>query len=275
VERVDIKELQRKQKDAIRHNDEQKKIAQLNIDYTEDIKDIDYKLMVLQEEYNRRTDAMVEERTHASTSKKELPEELPVIDLEPIDKEIVGAVGINEQAFRYAAYLEDVEEGRKLETSLESNVARQTKVQEKRKEYLQTKTFGIKSLMIDEEGRLTYQDKLIRSPYFSKGELEMLVARIGANLNPEWKVRFIDDFELLDDDNQQRLIKNLTKKGFQIITGTVGKELVKKNSVLLKVCKVVENSNGNVDDVIDDMDNVVDNDTDNVDGVAGIDDDGF
>jgi hypothetical protein len=59
------------------------------------------------------------------------------------------------------------------------------------------------------------------------------------NLNPELKVRFIDNFELLDDVNQVKLITHLTKKGFQIITATVGDKIKRDNSVLLRECKIV------------------------------------
>jgi hypothetical protein len=57
-------------------------------------------------------------------------------------------------------------------------------------------------------------------------------------LNPELKVRFIDDFDLLDDHNQELLIKNLTKRDFQIITASVGDTKKSDNSVLLRACKL-------------------------------------
>ncbi len=173
---------------------------------------------------------------------KGLPKEEELEDIEAIDEEIKNIVETNTQAAKYNVYLIDKENLAELDTELGKNKESQSQIQTDRNEYLKSKSFGIPGLQIDDDGNLTKDGKLIRCPYFSKGELEMLVARISSNLNPELKVRFIDDFELLDDVNQEKIIKNLTKRGFQIITAQVGSKPKGDNSVLLKACKVADDT---------------------------------
>jgi hypothetical protein len=164
------------------------------------------------------------------------------VPLEPINKAIADIVESNELYFKYETYKTSVAERDEFQEYLDKNLQLQKDIQDERAKYLQSKSFGIKGLQIDEAGNLTKDGKLIRMPYFSKGELEILVARIAMNLNPELKVRFIDDFEMLDDVNQEKLIKNLMKKGFQIITATVGNKKKDEKSVLLRACKVSDGS---------------------------------
>ncbi len=160
------------------------------------------------------------------------------IDLEPLSNDIKNVIAHNEQYERYKIYINQKSELDQLNTHLSENKKLQSDIIADRLSYIQSKSFGIKGLSINDKGELTKDNKLIRTPYFSKGELEMLIARISSNLNPELKVRFIDDFELLDSANQEKLINILTKKGFQIITGQVGDKAEGENSVLLKACKV-------------------------------------
>jgi len=88
---------------------------------------------------------------------------------------------------------------------------------------------------------LLLKDRPIREPYFSRSELEMIVARFHSSLSPELKVRFIDDFELFDEENQQKMIDNLLAAGFQVITAEVGNKAINKNTILLRECKIVKN----------------------------------
>ena len=98
----------------------------------------------------------------------------------------------------------------------------------------------IKRLGVDDSGNLVLNDRLIKEPYFSKGELEIMVAKLYMSVNPDLKVRFIDDFELLDEDNQAKILKQLLDAGFQVITAEVGKSPKHKNSILLRECSKVD-----------------------------------
>lgn len=248
----DIGVLYENQKKATEHNTEQARLtAQLSTwrDKITDVNgDIDEEIRVFdayKANHEKKVSDLNEIRINASITVKEFPPINDPIDLEPIEEEIKTIVESNQKYYAYETYKNDVEELSELQEYLEQNLELQKDIQDERAKYLQSKSFGIKCLQIDEDGNLTKDGKLIREPYFSRGELEVLVARIGMNLNPELKVRFIDNFDLIDDDNQEKLIKHLTKKGFQIITATVGREKKDNNSVLLRECKLVT---GPVDD---------------------------
>ena len=243
----DINVLYENQKKATAHNTEQAKAVGVLSTWKDKIEEIDAdinKHIELFDTAKREHEELIaelnEERITASTTVKEFPPINDPIDLEPIEAEIKTIVESNQKFYAYETYLKDKEEKEEFEDSLQANLIKQKNIQNDRAKYLQSKSFGIKGLQIDEDGNLTKDGKLIRGPYFSKGELEILVARIGMNLNPELKVRFIDDFELLDDDNQEKLIKHLTKKGFQIITATVGNKKKDDKSVLLRACKIAD-----------------------------------
>ena len=77
----------------------------------------------------------------------------------------------------------------------------------------------------------------IREPYF-KGELEVIVAKIASSIKSEWKTRFIDDFDLLDEVKQEKLLKELIDAGYQVITAEVGTAATKDGSIVLRECKV-------------------------------------
>jgi hypothetical protein len=248
-EKLDIVALQEKQVIVVKHNATQTTLtAQLstlndnletvNVDIHDEIETFD----AIQKSHDIRIKQYHETRTEVMANIKEFPIIEPPIPMEPINKAIAEIVTSNEEYFKYEAYKTSMAELEELEGYLSDNLLIQKDIGVDRRNYLQSKSFGIKGLQIDEAGNLTKDGKLIRTPYFSKGELEMLVARIAMNLNPELKVRFIDDFEMLDDINQEKLIKNLTKRGFQIITATVGNKKKDDKSVLLRACKMVEDS---------------------------------
>ncbi len=246
-EKKDINALQLQHKAATEHNATQTTLtAQLSTarDSVDNIEGDIYNLNVKHGEYMKRhTERMARleaDKVAACNVVNDFPEIEAPVPLEPINKAIADIVESNELYFKYEAYQVNIAEKEELTGYLNENLALQKDIQGERAKYLQSKSFGIKGLQIDEAGNLTKDGKLIKLPYFSKGELEMLVARIAINLNPELKVRFIDDFEMLDDVNQEKLIKNLTKKGFQIITATVGDKKKDDKSVLLRECKVVE-----------------------------------
>lgn len=165
---------------------------------------------------------------------------LPLINLEDINSKINNAEQINIQASEYDKYIEIQSRFIAIDRKLRENIGNQDIILNNRLKYIKSRSFDMPGLTIDDEGQLVLNDKPIRSPYFSKGELEMIVAQISAGLNPELKVRFIDDFEMLDDVNQKKIITKLTEKGFQIITAEVGDEKKGDGAVLLRECKVMK-----------------------------------
>ena len=89
------------------------------------------------------------------------------------------------------------------------------------------------------DGALLLNGRPVKEPHFSRGELELIVAKLYTSMNPTLKTRFIDDFETLDDESQTKLLDTLLAQGFQVITAEVRKTNNKDNTLLLRECKVV------------------------------------
>lgn len=164
-----------------------------------------------------------------------------LIDVTGIVNKINNAEEINKKAIEYDMYIQKKSEYELIREEIESNKRNQEQVKRERMEYIKSFKFPFDELSVNDDGELLLNDRPIKDPYFSKGELEIIVAKLHAKKNPGLKVRFIDDFELLDEKNQEVIVKSLINDGFQIITAKVGDETeFKKNSVLLRESKIVE-----------------------------------
>lgn len=229
VEKVSLTVLNSKRDTIVAENKEQ-------VDLQKCIDDRNIDICEAQEKIKYYKDICTKHVMALSAMKK--PVEIQ--DISHLDTQINNAENINEQAVVYENNLVKLNNKKDAESDLEKNISSQELKQSERLEYIKSSSFGMKGLTIDDEGQLVLNDKPIRSPYFSKGELEMIVAQISSGLNPELKVRFIDDFEMLDDDNQKKIITKLTERGFQIITAEVGDEKKGDGAILLRECKVVK-----------------------------------
>lgn len=161
-------------------------------------------------------------------------------DIDSIKEKISNAQEINQKADEYNRNLERKKLKKEKEKELLENKEKQEKVERKRLKYITDFEFGFDGLEVDYDGNLMLNKRPIKEPYFSKGELEMIVAKLYTSQNPKFKLRFIDDFELLDEDNQKKIVDDLLSKGFQVITAEVGKEKKNGHTILLKECKSVE-----------------------------------
>lgn len=161
-------------------------------------------------------------------------------NLETLRNQINNAQETNHRADDYQHYLEKKKQKTKKENELLDNKVNQNNVEQNRLDYIHSFKFGFDGLAVDYEGNLMLDGRPIREPYFSKGELEMIIAKLYVSQNPTLKLRFIDDFELLDEDNQKKIVNDLLKQNFQIITAEVGKKLKTGHTILLKECKIVD-----------------------------------
>lgn len=232
VSKVSISELLKDRDDKSNHNLEQNELTSNMNSYIKE-----------EEIVKNEIDLLNNKLANIILLKSDIPSPKSLYDLTEIDQEIVNSEQINIKAQRYQDYLMRKDIHNSSEIKLNQNLVKQGSISTEKSNYIKSFEFNIKDLSVNEDGELTLKEKPIRDPYFSKGELEMIVARLAASQNPELKVRFIDDFDTLDESNQEKLIKNLLKAGFQLITAEVGDKVVKNNSVLLRECKVVERSN--------------------------------
>lgn len=228
VEGVSVSDLINKKEEAETHNTDQGTL-QDSIDENElEISRIKSEITTLKDELETE-----------KAKKFDKPEEL--IDVDKIKEKIKNAENTNNQAVAYKNYIDKKSEKEQKESEAKKNKDKQSKVINDRIDFIKSFKFGFEGLGVDENGGLILNEKPIKEPYFSKGELELIVAKLYASLNPVFKTRFLDDFELLDEDNQKKIIDDLLSKGFQVITAEVGKvPKDKKNSILLRECKAVD-----------------------------------
>lgn len=160
-------------------------------------------------------------------------------ELEALEKQIEEAHATNAKAKEYSEYL----------TRLEGIKARQEKVEEFDKlieeeekakvAYIKGKKFPFAGLEADESGGLILDGRTITQQNFSKGQLEIIVAKLAASQNPLFKTRFIDEFGILDPDNQKKIVDDLLKKGFQVIVSIPGEQVQHDNAIILRDRKIV------------------------------------
>lgn len=210
----------------------------------DDIEDADDLMTQLEEERKCLEEKLIKIKERIAKGKeyrKTLPEPKEEQSEEEITEKIKNADETNKKADNYQRYIEHLEAKDKKKKELNQNKESQVKQEKAKIEYIKSFDFGFTGLEVDDDGSLLLNGKPIREPYFSKGELEVIVAKLYASQKPELKVRFIDDFELLDEDNQKKIITDLLNEGFQVITAEVGKQAEKENTVLLRECKKVDN----------------------------------
>lgn len=169
---------------------------------------------------------------------QEVPDDAPV---QEIDKKISEATAINEQALTYESYLKQIQKKNDANTRMLKNKEAQEIKETERLDYIKTFQFGFDGLEVGEKGELLLSGRPVKEPYFSKGELEIIVAKLYSSINPMFKVRFIDDFELIDEDNQKKILDFLFENGFQVVTAEVGKQSKGDNCIVLRECQI---SNG-------------------------------
>lgn len=158
----------------------------------------------------------------------------PSTELDAIDEKIMNASETNVKATAYTNYLEKQKQYDKLTADLEENKNKQQTEVDNRLAYIKSLPFPFEDLNLDEEGGLMFQNKLIKEPYFSTGELIKLIPILLSSLGNQLKYVFIQDFNLLDAQKQQDVEKYLTDEGYQLVIEYVGsEELTDKNCILL------------------------------------------
>jgi len=162
---------------------------------------------------------------------------------EEIDRLINEAGATNLKANQYTDFLLKQAAKQKKETEIKTNKTKQTEIEDERIRFIQSKKLPFKNLTVDEDGNILFDGKPLKDPYFSTGELIKIIPMLLASQNPDLKYIFIQDFNLLDEDQQNNVEKYLTEKGFQLVIEYIGKEPVQdKNCILLKDNQIVSDT---------------------------------
>lgn len=158
--------------------------------------------------------------------------------LQAIDEQIMQASDTNTKAAAYKAYTERLAAKTAKEEAIAANKTNQEETIKARNAYINSFDFGFAGLSTDETGCLLLNGRPLCYPYYSKGQLEMIVARLHVSRNPQFKYRFLDDFELLDDANQEKLLTELFAEGFQVVIAEVRATGNRENILTLKNCAI-------------------------------------
>jgi len=168
-----------------------------------------------------------------------IPEMPDDAEIKAVDAEI-EAYETNEQAKKYADYLIRSEALKVRQVKVDKINADIEAEETARTNYITGKKFPFSDLTTDETGCLLFKGRPITDAYFSKGELEIIVAKLAASQNPLFKTRFIDEFGILDPDNQKKLVNDLVEARFQVIVSIPGEKVEHDNAIVLRDCKLVD-----------------------------------
>lgn len=164
--------------------------------------------------------------------KESLPE-IESIDLSIFDNEQSEGDRINKAYEERQKYESLIATRTAQQEKINSLIAKKNGLSTDRLEYIRRFDFPFSGISVDADGGLLYKERQIKPPYFSQGELEIIVAKLAASRNPELKTRFLDDFDLLDTNNQKEIIEYLIGLGFQVITAEVGMANSQKGIIAL------------------------------------------
>ena len=175
----------------------------------------------------------------------EFIEEMPDgSEIKVIDHKIADANNTNIVAERYQEYLKKVAEKEGLNKQIQEQHQKVAEEATARAEYIKQHDFGFSGLSTDDDGNLLFRERPIREPYLSRGELELIVAKLAVSLNPLFRTRFIDEFGVLDPDNQKKILDDLVAEGFQPIVLLPGEKVEHENTLVLRDCELVGEEDG-------------------------------
>jgi hypothetical protein len=183
----------------------------------------------------------------AAFASKEIPvpeykeEILDSTEIATVDLEIEEAHATNAKAASYLSYQAKLAAIKKREDVINGLNERIEEEEKERINYITSKKFPFAGMTTDDYGGLLFKDRPINEQSFSKGELEIIVAKLAASQNPLFMTRFIDEFGVLDPDNQKKLVNDLIAEGFQVIISIPGERVEHDNAIVLRDCKIVSN----------------------------------
>lgn len=244
AEKVDFADLSKQKDEIIEFNkiqdDRQQDIDNANEELQRIVDRAEYLLQEIERmkaELKLVTGNIVAQEKHIRT----LPEPESIKPLDDINLQIQNASDTNDKAVAYQKYIEKKKQKDDTKAKLDANINKQKTKEQDRIDYIKSLKLPFDNLSIDEEGQLLMDGKLIKEPFFSTGELLKTIPVLISSQNPKLKYVFIQDANLLDEDNLKEIESYLTGKGYQLVFEMVGKAKIKdKTTILLKDNQVVE-----------------------------------
>lgn len=230
AERVDVSELNRQKNEAIAHNNVQMDRERAIQNQKQRIDSCEREVERLNQELQIAMVALENRRKELA----QLPEPELLKSTAGFDKVMEELDKQNELAVKYEQAVEKSRQKEEKRAELEANKAAQKQLQSEKTAYLQSLNLPSSQMTIDDDGGLMLDGRPISEQYFSSGQLLKIVPQIIAHLQPEWKYLFIQQFDLLDEDNQKEIVDILLGMGFQLVIEKVGKKMEGENVILLQ-----------------------------------------
>jgi hypothetical protein len=244
VEAVDFSALSKQKDDILAFNEEQIKLGAAIVEQQNKITRQESAINQKLAEIERLQEEIKKTRNDIELDKivlGELPKPQDPKSLAEVQELIDNSTETNRKATLYTEYKKRSEEKEAKEKAIAENNKLIEEQKEKRLEYIKQFKFPFSKLAVDEDGGLLLDDKPLKTAYFSSGELIRIIPSLIASQNPELKYVFIQEANLLDEENLAKIEKELTEQGFQLVIEMVGKEKIEdKNCILLRDCKVVD-----------------------------------
>lgn len=201
-------------------------------EYERQIKELESKIADVQ---LRRKQFELEYEKYSSDPepKKEL------ISGQSIQEELEEALKTNQEIEKIEIWNKQAKTKLQLLSDLTNNKLRQEMEIVNKNDYLASIDLKVKDLEINENGQLTFRNRFIQEPFFSTGELIKicisLIARTQARKPEEDALRyvFIQDWELLDEENQKSIQLLLAKYKFQVVIEHVGHDAIENQFCIL------------------------------------------
>lgn len=173
---------------------------------------------------------------------EEMPDRAPI---DAIDAEISAAYETNSKAQKFEEYLKKLDEKDGKDADLLENSNKQDVEIKARIDYIKQFNFGFAGLSTNDKGELEFDNRPLREPSFSTGQLIMIVAKLMRSRNPIFKTVFLDSFSELDPKNGQKILKELTDEGFSVIVSIPNEKPINgEHCIVLRECKLLNEDEG-------------------------------
>ncbi len=219
AEPVDFSELSKKKDEILKFNQEQERIARARTELGSRMGSIDSQL----EELRLKMESLANSRKSLENDLTAMPHPQPPLDTTIIDAQIAAASETNAKAQLYKEAVKKLQDKEAKAIELKQNQKAQEDVKADKTEYLQGLELPYPNLTVSDDGWLLFDGRPIKEHMFSKGQLIKLAIRLLGNKEREFRYCYLEDFNLLDEDNQKEIVDWLVGEGYQVVCEVVGK----------------------------------------------------
>lgn len=162
-------------------------------------------------------------------------------DLSVFDNQLTDLSSLNDKAVLYEEYIRKDGEIKTLKAELEANKKDQETVANSRTVAIKNYSLPFEELTIDEVGSLMLSGRPIKEPFYSKGERIKIILALAVSRKPDLRYAYLQDFNLLDEDNQATIIQFAKDNNIQLVIELVDKNIEGlSNAILLQDNEVME-----------------------------------